>query len=87
MQARGPNYQATEIAQGWKWFEYPGAKGTFCIQNSRRRAVAKCNPQEGWFRYLYGRAPEEEAIAYKIALVECRCPESAIIQKQEEMPA
>lgn len=84
---KGPSYQSTEVAPDWQWFEYPGKLGTFGIINPQKRTVAKCCPAEGWFRHLYGRNPEQEAIAYTIALIDCHCPESVRIEKQEELAA
>lgn len=84
---KGPKYQLSKIASGWRWFEYPGKLGTFGIINPQKRTVAKCCPAEGWFRHLYGRKLEEEKTAYDIAVIECRCSNMARVERQEDMAA
>lgn len=84
---KGPIYQLSEVAIGWRWFEYPGRLGTFGIINPLNRTVAKCCPDEGWLRHLYGRNPDEEKTALSIAVTECHCPKSVRIEKQEDLAA
>ncbi len=84
---KGPNYQSSKVAVGWRWFEYPGKLGTFGIINPLNRTVAKCCPTEGWLRHLYGRNLKEEEIAFNIAVTECHCPEVMRVEKQEELVA